>query len=107
MSLTTPEPDGVGVGSELPAMLDVRRAEGRHVRSGVQHGEVTAQMGHVQVWRSPRHVRPVDQSCDGVVLPYEIAEVEVAVQQAVRRGRRSGSAQVDRPPPQIRPTSPA
>ena len=98
-----PEPGGIGVPVELPALPDVGRAEGLNVRGRVQHGEVRADMGHIEVGRSPRCLRPVDQSRNGVVLPQDVAEVEVTVQQAVRRRRRVGSPEVNRLPPQAGP----
>ena len=106
MSLTTQNRAASG-SVELPALPDVCRPEGLNVRGRVQHGEIRAQMGHVEVGRSPRCLRPVDQSRDGVVLPQDVAEVEVTVQQAVRRRRRAGGPQVNCLLPQTGPPSPA
>ena len=96
MSLTTQKRAASGSGSSRPPCREyaARKASASAVR--VQHGEVGAGVGDVEVGRSPRRLGPVDQPGDRVALPQGVAEVEVAVQQPVRRRRRTGRPDLDR-----------
>ena len=89
MSLTGQKRAASGVSVEVTAPPDVGRAEDLDVRGLVQHREIRADVGHVEVGRPPGCLCPVDQPGDGVALPQHVSKVEVTVQQALWRRRRT------------------
>lgn len=91
MSLTIQEAGSVGVGVELAACLQVGRPEDLGDHGCVHHGEVGAEVSHVEIWWTPGGFCPVDKPGYFVVLPQRVGQVEVSVQQSVWGGWPAGS----------------